>query len=264
MTRRAVLLLFTLASACAQQPRVMPAFAPDELARLDAAVATIRNEVPVDTYQAATFTHDGITLQYRLLSPPNVVAGRRYPMLVVFHGAGAIGTDNTAQIGPLAKSWATPEMRERHPLYVLIPQFSTRSAEYANGFSTATPPLHAALALVEQKQNELPVDPSRTYALGYSMGGSAVWNALALKPGLFTRAISVAGVPNRDALSRLGDTRFLLVHGDADTENPYAAARAAYDATDKRRVTFWQYRGLGHDFPPDLIATPRLAEWLFR
>jgi predicted peptidase len=218
---------------------------------------------PATPYAPGTFTQDGITLQYRLLSPPRVIPGQRYAMLVVFHGSGAIGTDNTAQIGPLAKSWATAERRAQYPVYVLIPQFSTRSAEYANGSSHATPALHAALALVEQMKRELPVDASRVYALGFSMGGSAVWNALALKPRLFSRAAVVAGVPNRDALARLGDTQLLLVHGDADTENPYAAARAAYEAADPSRVEFWRYEGLAHEFPQELIATPRLAEWLF-
>ena len=216
---------------------------------------------PATHYAAGTFTRDGITMQYRLLSPPHVVAGRRHPLLVIFHGSGAIGTDNTAQLGPLAKSWATAERRAHYPAYVLIPQFSTRSAEYANGSSHATPALHTALALVEQMKRELPVD--RVYAIGWSMGGSAVWNALALKPGLFSRAAVVAGVPNRDALTQLGDTHLLLVHGDADTENPYAAARAAYEAADPSRVEFWRYEGLAHEFPQDLIATPRLAEWLF-
>jgi predicted peptidase len=237
MMRGTWLLLCVLVTACAHQPR--------------------------EPYAPGRFTRDGITLQYRLMAPPRVIAGQSYPLVVVFHGSGAIGTDNLAQIGPLAKSWAAPERRAQFPAYVLIPQFSQRSAIYANGSSTATPQLHVAFALVEQMKRELPVDASRIYALGFSMGGSAVWNALALKPGLFARAVSVAGVPNRDALAVLGDTRFLLVHGDADIENPYTDARAAYEVADKSRVDFWTYPGLGHEFPQELIATPRLAEWLF-
>lgn len=264
--RRLAILCTLLALACShrQSIRVIPPFDDAQQAKLAAAVDEVMKSVPVDAYAAATFTaRDGATMQYRLLRPADSVAAKRHPLVVIFHGSGAIGTDNVSQIGPFAKSWATPAMRSRFPAFVLVPQFSTRSAVYDNGSSTATPALHTALALVEQLAAELPVDRTRVYAVGFSMGGSAVWNALALKPSLFTAAVSVAGVPNRDALARLGSTRLLLVHGDRDEENPYAAARAAYEAAPAGRVELWQYAGMAHEFPQDLIVEPRLAAWLF-
>jgi fermentation-respiration switch protein FrsA (DUF1100 family) len=56
----------------------------------------------------------------------------------------------------------------------------------------------------------------------------------------------------------------LLVHGDADDENPFTAAHAAYEALLSRQVEFWRYEGLGHEFPPDLLVGTGIAEWLFR
>jgi predicted peptidase len=264
------LLALTL-SACAAVPRVRVVPPPDasEVARAEAAVAALRSSVPVDAFAPGCFTRPGGgTIPYRLLRPAELVAGRRYPLVVIFHGSGAIGTDNTSQIGPLAKSWASPLRQQRYPAFVLVPQFSTRSSVYENAgtpaaTSTATESLRDALALVRSLKSELPVDASRICTIGFSMGGSAVWNALVLEPGLFSAAVIVAGVPNRDALARLGTTRLLLVHGDADTENPFTATRAAYETAPSRGIEFWQYRALAHDFPPDLIAEDDLARWLF-
>lgn len=202
-------------------------------------------------------------MPYRLLRPVHVERGRTYPLLVIFHGSGAIGTDNTSQIGALAKQWASPSMREQYPAFVLIPQFRERSANYIDNVSHGTPLLDEAMALIEETIATLPVDRSRVYAIGFSMGGSAVWNAITLRPGLFDAAVSVAGVPNRAAFAHLGDTRLLLVHGEADTENPYVAARAAYDVAPQERVEFWSYPGLAHEFPQELLTSDKLARWLW-
>lgn len=224
---------------------------------------------PVDAFEAASETVAGRRISYRLLRPRNVEPGRRYPLVVIFHGSGAIGTDNRAQIGPVALSWATPEARERYDTFVLVPQFAVRSAEYTNAgtaeaTSRATDALRDTLTLIDRMVERLPVDRTRVYAIGFSMGGSAIWNALLLRPGLFSAAAIVAGVPNRDALPHLGATRLLLVHGDADNDNPYSAAIAAYERASHPRVEFWRFCGLAHEFPLDLVTEPRLAEWLFR
>ena len=202
---------------------------------------------------------NGVTLPYRLMRPQ----GRGpFPLVVILHGSGAIGTDNEAQLGPLAKSWAA--RREQFPAYVLIPQFPGRSANYT-GDGTArrsqgTELLAASLELVRQIAAR--EKPERTFAIGWSMGGSAVWTALLAEPRMFDAVAIVAGVPNPDALAHLGSTRVLLVHGDADEENPFAAAWAMHERAPQ--IEFWRYPGLKHEFPRELIDTPRLAQWLFR
>ena len=75
-----------------------------------------------DDFVAGTFTaSDGTTLPYRLLAPAHIEPGRRYPLVVQFHGSGAIGTDNRAQIERdfAARAWAIPAIRARHPAFVL-------------------------------------------------------------------------------------------------------------------------------------------------
>src|SRR5690242_15718896 len=53
---------------------------------------------------------DGTTLPYRLLAPPVVRPGTRYPLVLQLHGSGAIGTDNHAQIGAFANGWLRPDV----------------------------------------------------------------------------------------------------------------------------------------------------------
>jgi predicted peptidase len=261
-------LLLIATAACSTSPRVVPPTDGATIAALQAKVSEMSRSVAVNDFEAATFTtSNGTTIPYRLLRPSNVEPGRTYPLVVIFHGSGAIGTDNVSQVGPYAKSWATPLMRERYPAFVLVPQFSSRSAVYTGtGAATTSQPtdlLREALVAIEDVKRTLPIDPRRVYAVGFSMGGSAVWSSLVLRPDLFSAAVSVAGVPTPE-LRTLGRTRLLLVHGDADDENPFDAALAAHEALAPRQVEFWRYEGLGHEFPLDLLVGTGIAEWLFR
>jgi poly(3-hydroxybutyrate) depolymerase len=257
------------ACAHARSPRrIVPL--PDDVTRAadDARVADMMRAVPVAAFEAATFTApDDTIVPYRLLRPAEIAPGVTYPMVVVFHSSGAIGTDNVSQVGMLAKSWATPTMRSRYPAFVVVPQFATRSAEYRDigtpaASSTATASLHAGLALIAELVTTLPVDRQRVYAAGFSMGGSAVWHALALRPGLFSAGVAVSGVPPANALIPPA-TPLLLIHGDADQENPFRAALRAYEQSRGASIELWQYRGRGHEFPAELLAGTAVADWLF-
>lgn len=254
-----IALIALLAVACAHQTAPGGGTASDTRTAAD----------PHALYEKQTFTAaDGTIIPYRLLRPATLTAGRTYPLVILFHGSGAIGTDNVSQLGMLAKQWASPMLRDRYPAFVAVPQFPTRSAVYRDAgtpaaSSTATPSLHAGLALIDELVRTLPVDRQRIYAIGFSMGGSAVWNAMALRPELFRAAVAVAGVPNSDALLH-GSTRLLLVHGDADVENPFTATARVYEGARNPRLELWPYRGLAHDFPPELLANTAIADWLFR
>jgi predicted peptidase len=218
---------------------------------------------------------DGVRLPYRLLSPPSAKPGRRYPFVIQLHGSGAIGTDNVSQLGAFAAGWAAPATRSRFPAYVLVPQFPGRSVEYhpdssANGalVSVAQAPLAAALALIDSLRESLPVDTTRIYVVGFSMGGSSVWQALLQRPATYAAAMSIAPVmPDAAGLRRLPPVPVLLLHGTADTENPYAASRAAYESLPpaaRDRIEFRSYRDLTHEIPADVLTGDWWREWLFQ
>jgi predicted peptidase len=64
------------------------------------------------------------------LFKPNHKSEDKYPLVVVYHGSGAIGTDNNVQLGLLHKLFASPEIQSKYPAFVLAPQFPTRSSDY--------------------------------------------------------------------------------------------------------------------------------------
>jgi poly(3-hydroxybutyrate) depolymerase len=252
--------------------RLVPPLDAPALAQADSTLREIQ-ALPAEAWQARTFQgSDGVRIAYRLLPPENPRPGRRYPLVVVFHGSGEIGTDNEIHLTRLARAWARPEIRRAYPAYVLAPQMPERSANYTAGPEapgrSMVPgrPLFATLELIDQLRAELAVDSSRVYAIGFSMGASTLFAALGLRPELFAAAIPVAGVPDAGQAERVARTPLWIIHGNSDEENPIGPDRAFYpvvSAMEGARVTFWEYDGGEHRVPAELLAGDVFARWLW-
>lgn len=230
--------------------------------------------IGADDFTAGRFeAGNGIVLPYRLLAPSPLEPGRPYPLVVQFHNSGAIGDDNRLQIerDVAARSWAIPGARARHPAFVLVPQFSARSADYDDPamptVAHASPQLQAALELVEAIAAREPVDRRRIYASGFSMGGSTGWLALSAKPDLFAAGVLISAVaPDRAQATELVRMPVLVMHGDADAENPIGSDRemvTAIQAAGGRLARLRIYAGLEHSPPGDLIPGDWWRDWLF-
>jgi predicted peptidase len=211
------------------------------------------------------FQYAGI--HYRLLSPAVINPTDTYPLVLVLHGSGAVGTDNIAQQGVLVKLWAQPDIRNKYPAYVLAPQFPQRSSNYtadANKnvlVSTPDACLTEALHLIDSLIKVLPVNGRKIYVIGFSMGASSALNALALRPDLFAAAISVSGIPDFKRTSRIP---VWLIHGNADHENPFSSDSLFYKTMHDRHMKFWEIDQLEHEVYPELYMSNIIPEWLFK
>jgi predicted peptidase len=252
--------------------RVVAPLSPVEEVRAQIVVDRIEQQ-PGDEWQAHAFRgSDGVEIRYRLLPPENPQPGQRYPLVVVFHGVNHIGTDNQRHLDGLPKAWARPEIRRRYPAYVLAPQMPERSASYVmdevNARRTLVPgrPLPATLELIDRLRAELPVDSSRVYALGFSMGAFTTFAALAVRPDLFAAAIPIAGVPDPAQAAAVARTPVWIIHGNSDDASPFAPDRAFYPvlaAVPGARVTFWEYDAGEHRVPVDLLSSDAFPRWLW-
>lgn len=237
----------------------------------DRAAVQALAEAPATAFAADAFTApDGTVLPFRLRSPA-VSPGDTLPLVVLLHGAGSMGRDNAAQLSADIKAWAEPAIADRFRAHVVAPQFAARSADYApdaDGELAARPgaPFSAVLALIEHLKERLPVDRSRVYVVGFSMGASTALLAAAREPERFAGIVSFSGVgPERRLAPAAARTPVLFVHGTADTQNPFGSARAWAEALAAAggRPLFLALEGMGHEVPPDAALAPDWREWLF-
>lgn len=213
-----------------------------------------------------------ITVPFRLFRPKTIPTDTsKYPLIVVFHGSDAIGTNNEAQLGLLPKLFASQKIQRKHPAFVFAPQFSRRSSNYMMNSSrnelvaVPQPLLGDVIEYISSLKRTLPIDPDRIYVIGYSMGGSSAINAIAKRPDLFAACISIAGVPQFESIRILAKKPIWLIHGNQDQENPYSGSNQLFkELSFAKKVRFWEFEGKAHQniFNRDLLGE-ELPNWLF-
>lgn len=255
-------------------------------ARMMAAPPGDVNPFAAGSYADAT----GHVLPYRLLTPERSEPGVRYPLVLVLHGAGERGTDNTAQlgngIGALLQS-----RRRAYPSVALVPQCAADRRWVEVDWSAAShqlpsvpsAPLHAVLSLVEALLHPPPrdpasglppapaIDPARLYLVGLSMGGYGVWDALSRQPQRFAAAVPICGgaAEAQAALLCAAKVPVWAFHGALDPVVPVERSRKMIAALRRCggpapvQVRYTEYADVGHDSWHRAFAEPELWPWLF-
>ncbi len=72
----------------------------------------------MDLYEEHTFKG----MPYRLLKPIDFDPSRTYPLILSLHGKGGCGTDNIKNLRIWTQAMAEPDLRRKHPCFVLAPQ----------------------------------------------------------------------------------------------------------------------------------------------
>lgn len=184
----------------------------------------------------------GVTLPYRLYVPEEMEAGKNYPLVLFLHGGGERGDDNMAQM--LANDGACVWIRQQlegagEKCFVLAPQCPK------DGYWMEKHLLAVKEAL-EQVVTKYPVDESRVYLTGMSMGGGGCWRMNYMFPETFAAMVpicSAAGVlENREIDQTAADQAaeafvgkpLWIFHAADDVVVPVGTSRALVRALEKR------------------------------
>lgn len=227
------------------------------------------------SYEARSYQDKtGEVMPYRLFRP-RIEPGRLYPLVLFLHGSSGSGTDNQKQLdranwfGGLV--WALPENQMRHPCFVVAPQSNENwpPVRFVKGqrpiILTGPGRDRLAIEIVEQLASELPVDRTRIYVTGHSMGGAGTWHVLAERPDLFAAGVPVCGCANLSTLPKLKDIPIWNFHGAADDVEPVETSRRIVDILRKAggRPLVTEYPEVGHNVFMWVYTEPALIEWLF-
>src|SRR5207302_1368400 len=121
-----------------------------------------------------------------LLKPRDFDPQKKYPLVLFYHGAGERGADNRIQWRNGVEVFQKPENREKFPCFVIAPQCPT-GKQWVNvpwgADSEVLPPepseqLKLSLAILKTVEHEFPIDSTRLYVAGISMGGYATWDVI--------------------------------------------------------------------------------------
>ena len=227
----------------------------------------------IPNFEKLIFVSGNDTLRYRLLSPYAVEEGKKYPVVVFFHGAGQRGNDNEHQLDDFPDLLKNQSGRKKYPCYILVPQCPA-SQQWVNvnwHDSTEIFPAeistseNLSMQLLSDYEKKFPIDTSRIYITGLSMGGYAVWDLICRYPEKFAAAVPVCGGGDEHEAEKIIRIPIWAFHGEKDdmvfpyrSENMVTAVNAQGG---NAKITL--YPGVGHASWNNAYADDKLFEWMF-
>ena len=192
---------------------------------------------------------------YLLYLPPGIES-RSWPLIVYLHGRSLRG-DNLS----LLTRYGLPDRLqddESFPFIVVAPQLPGDQSWTDTDRLTA---------LVRDVAARYPVDRTRIYLIGYSMGAGGVWREAVAHPELFAAAAPAAAwtpEPNEAIAAALADLPIRIYHGTEDEVAPIARAQAMAEALERAGVdvTFSVYQGADHGELTHIYKDDELYGWL--
>ena len=191
-----------------------------------------------------------------LLYLPAGIETRSWPLIVYLHGRSLRG-DNLS----LLTRYGLPDRLQddaSFPFIVVAPQLPGDQSWTDTDRLTA---------LVRDIAARYPVDRTRIYLIGYSMGAGGVWREAVAHPELFAAAAPAAAYtpePSEAIASALADLPIRIYHGTADEAAPFARAEAMAEALERAGVdvTFSVFQGADHGELTHIYKDDELFGWL--
>lgn len=211
--------------------------------------------------------------KYLLLKPETIEQGKRYPLVLFLHGAGERGDDNRAQLKHFPEHFRDPEYRKKFPCFLVAPQCRT-DQDWANYYWTGDvePPadslsdqMKAALLAFQNTLEEFPVDRSRLYLTGLSMGGYGSWELGMNRPDWFAAIAPICGGGDTGTAHRLASTPIWVYHGTADYAVAVQRSRAMIGAIQRAGglPRYTEIPGHGHDSWVPAYQSDGVLNWMF-
>jgi predicted peptidase len=233
-------------------------------------------------FDRGSYILKGDTLHYRILFPLDFDASKKYPVILVLHGAGERGNDNEAELKYGTELFLRDTIREKYAAIVIYPQCpassywsdvkiqkDSASQKLKFIFQVDAPPTKAMqclLGFVDELLDKPYVDKHKFYVGGLSMGGMGTLEIIGRKPGVFAAAFSICGGDNTlNAKKYAKKVPLWIFHGEKDSVVPYehseSIVAAIKEAGGKPKYTL--YPNDDHNSWNDAFAEPLLIPWLF-
>jgi predicted peptidase len=231
------------------------------------------NEEIQDQFQAHTFKVEGTSLNYRLFSP-ETKQGEKYPIILFMHGAGERGNDNERQLTHGVWNFAKNEIQKTNPAFIVAPQVPEGQRwsviEWWGGVSqTWEDSMNVVLRhtdlLLEKLLKELPIDSSRVYVTGLSMGGFGTWEYIQRYPEKVAAAVPVCGGGDLSKAERISGIPIWAFHGALDDVVLPQFSRQMVDSlrTVGNKVGYTEYPDVAHNSWVRAYEDLNMISWMF-
>jgi predicted peptidase len=224
-------------------------------------------------YIPITYTSEaGETLDYHFLEPRNYDPQKNYPLVLFLHGSGGRGPAGIRHLidAGVPAYLATDEVHGKYDAFYVVPQCpgpnSWSRCEKLEANKYARPQLeHLLHGLTDEIIDAYPIDRSRLYVTGLSMGGEGTYGQVFSRPDFWAAAVPVCGKWAAEDVKQFSDIPLWLFHGALDTAVKVEYSRDMVNAlkTNGGNVKYTEYPDVKHNSWIQAYRDPKLWKWLF-
>ena len=228
----------------------------------------------IERTEAREFTNQtGKTFRYRL-AEKKAPAGQKVPLVILMHGAGESGVENTMQLfhgaydilkwldaheaGFLFIAGQVPPNQQ----WVNVP-WDSKSHEMP---AEPAESMALQLELLDSLLADPTVDKDRVYVTGVSMGGYGTWDIICRRPEVFAAAVPVCGGCDLAQAPRIAHIAIWAFHGSKDGAVPVIRARGIMSALWAlgSDAHYREYPDVGHNVWTPTYSDTTVLQWFFR
>ena len=221
------------------------------------------------------------TYRYRLVEPSAEAIAKadgKLPLIVFLHGSGERGSDNTAQLKHFAGWTATEEFQSKAPCFVLAVQcpadeswtpYDLKAFKERGEFPKMQPEPTRAMRAVMQAMDEViatkPIDHSRIYLTGLSMGGFGAFELAVRRPDFFAAVAPICGGGDLSTAPILARTPNFIVSSNYDPVVPNELSRKmAFEISNAMQRAWQAARARAASANPPKPIPPRVGNPAYR
>lgn len=185
-----------------------------------------QNDKPlIPDYISGEFTYGGFSRTYALVTPRSTDKDAKYPLVVVFHGAGGSGIEMMAQTH-------LKELAQEKGYMIAFPNGIEQGWGYLDKDELHTRDLYTDdwnffAALVDDIGTHASVDTSRIYVMGFSNGGSLGYRIMCEYPDRLAGVVIVASTLSSYTANHCVGTApvpLMMVLGSSDRVFPFGGS----------------------------------------
>jgi len=229
----------------------------------------IREVTTPKVYKSAS----GESLNYRIYLPKGYDKSKKYPLVLLFHGAGERGDNNKSQLVHAATDIVTYSIKHHEPIILVAPQ-CPKGKQWVDvpwGAASHVMPekpsdsMGLAIELLGELRRDYPIDSQRMYVTGLSMGGYGTWDLIQRQPETFAAALVVCGGGDTAQAPKLVKMPILVTHGELDGVVKTQRARdmvAAIKEAGGKSIRYIEYKDVRHNVWKPVYSDEKNIKWL--
>ncbi|MBQ6771166.1 MAG: hypothetical protein IJP44_09360 [Bacteroidales bacterium] len=201
----------------------------------DSTFVALKNET-LAKFKQFTFndTVTDKTMQYNLFVPEGYDGTEAYPLVLFMADASTVNKDVTVPLtqGYGALEFASDRDQQKHPSFVLVPQYTTWTVGEGEIKSDE---VEMTIRLLQSVMGSYNVDRSRVYTTGQSMGGMMSFHFNIKHPNLFAASLFVSCQWDTTLMHDFGQKTFFYIVAAGD-ERASAGMNGLTEVLEKQGV----------------------------